>query len=75
MLLFLHSHIKRASKWLKLTIYVLQQRVAKAKQLLKQRDLPMVEIALMCGFSSQSAFSRTFSRCVGTSPRKYRQEL
>lgn len=55
--------------------YVLQQRVAKAKQLLKQRDLPMVKVALMCGFSSQSAFSRTFSRCVGTSPRKYRQEL
>ena len=36
---------------------------------------PLVEIALMCGFSSQSAFSRTFSRCVGTSPRKSRQEL
>lgn len=55
--------------------YVLQQRIEKAKQLLKQNKLPLKEVALRCGFCDQSAFSRTFKKCVGTTPKKYRQEL
>ena len=55
--------------------YVIQQRVAKAKQLLKQQNLPLVEIALSCGFSSQSAFNRTFKKSVGTTPSEYRRQL
>lgn len=55
--------------------YVLQQRIEKSKQLLKQDVLPLVEIALICGFSSQSAFSRTFRKCVGTTPKTYRQQI
>ena len=54
--------------------YVIQQRVERAKQLLKQ-DLPLAEIALECGFSDQSALSRTFGKCVGTTPKDYRQQL
>lgn len=55
--------------------YVIQQRVARAKQLLKQDNLPLVEIALRCGFSSQSALSRTFHKLVGITPQKYRQQI
>ena len=54
--------------------YIIQQRVEKAKQLLKQ-DLPLVEVALECGFSSQSSLNRTFRKCVGTTPKGYRQKL
>ena len=54
--------------------YVIEQRVEKVKQLLKQ-DLPLIEIALECGFSDQSALSRTFRKCVGTTPRGYRRQL
>ncbi len=54
--------------------YVLQQRVEKAKQLLKQ-DLPLVEIALECGFCNQSALNRTFRKCVGTTLKGYRRQL
>lgn len=54
--------------------YIIQQRVERAKQLLKQ-DLSLVEVALECGFSSQSSFNRTFKKCVGTTPRGYRQKL
>lgn len=50
--------------------YVLQQRIKRAKQLLRQ-DLPLVEIALDCGFSSQSSFNRTFRKYVGATPRNY----
>ena len=55
--------------------YVIQQRIAKAKRLLKQQDLSLVDVALACGFVSQSAFNRTFKQHVGTTPRKYRLEL
>lgn len=55
--------------------YVIQQRIEKAKVLLQQHYLPLVEIALSCGFSSQSALSRTFRKCVGTTPRSYRRQL
>lgn len=54
--------------------YIIQQRISKAKQLLKQ-DLPLVEIALSCGFANQSAFNKTFRKCMGTTPRKYRLEI
>ena len=55
--------------------YVIQQRVERAKQLLKQHNLPLAEIALECGFSDQSALSRTFGKCVGTTPKDYRRQL
>lgn len=47
-------------------------RVKKARQLLRMR-MPISEIALACGFSDQSHFTRVFSKLVGTSPARYRQ--
>ena len=55
--------------------YIVRQRVEKAKQLLKHQELPLIEVALCCGFSDQSAFNRTFRKCMGTTPRKYRLEI
>ena len=55
--------------------YVIQQRVVKAKQLLKQKNLSLADIALECGFANQSTLTRTFKKCIGTTPGKYRQEL
>jgi AraC-like DNA-binding protein len=40
---------------------------------LRQRELPLSEIAFLLGYSELSAFSRAFSRWVGTSPRHYRE--
>ena len=54
--------------------YIIEQRVSKARQLLKH-DIPLVEIALSCGFANQSAFNKTFRKCMGTTPRKYRLEI
>jgi AraC family transcriptional regulator len=36
--------------------------------------LPLAEIALDCGFSEQSHFTRTFTRMVGTSPGEWRRQ-
>ena len=52
--------------------YIIQQRIAKAKKLLKQRKLSLVEVALECGFTSQSQMTQHFRRCVGLTPNVYR---
>jgi AraC family transcriptional regulator len=52
--------------------YVLQQRVEQAKQLLKETDLPIMDIALQCGFSSHSHLGKWFRQQTGLSPKIYR---
>lgn len=52
--------------------YLLQARIARAKQLLSNRALSVTEIALQTGFATPSHFSVTFRRIVGTTPRAYR---
>lgn len=42
---------------------------------LRQRDLPLSEIAFLLGYSELSAFSRAFSRWTGQPPRLYRLSL
>ncbi|WP_353475222.1 AraC family transcriptional regulator [Salipiger sp. H15] len=53
--------------------WLLSQRVERARRLLLTTDLPLVEIALTCGFSDQSHFTRIFKRLEGTSPGRWRQ--
>ncbi|MEM1255012.1 MAG: AraC family transcriptional regulator [Cyanobacteria bacterium P01_H01_bin.21] len=55
--------------------YVLQQRLEKAKQLLKQSNMSITNIALECGFNTSSQLSRHFRKIVGMSPQKYRQKV
>jgi AraC family transcriptional regulator len=52
--------------------YLLQQRVERAKQLLKQTDQSIVEIALECGFNSHSHLSKQFRQLTGMTPKAYR---
>lgn len=55
------------------TDYLTQYRVEKAKQLLASHSSS--EVAELCGFSSQSNFSRVFKEAVGISPTEYRKFL
>ncbi|MGF1492834.1 MAG: helix-turn-helix domain-containing protein [Microcoleaceae cyanobacterium] len=55
--------------------YISQQRVERAKQLLRQTDLMIAEVALRCGFSSQSSFSTAFRKVVSMTPGAYRKSL
>lgn len=52
--------------------YLLQQRVERAKQLLKSK-LAIAEIALECGFNSQSHFGKSFRELTGITPGTYRR--
>jgi AraC family transcriptional regulator len=53
--------------------YVLARRIERAKELLRNTELPVVDVALASGFSSQSHLSYWFQRYLGVSPAAYRQ--
>lgn len=54
--------------------YVIRARIARAREMLRRRNVPQKVIALECGFSDQSHFSRTFRKITGVSPRRYQNE-
>lgn len=53
--------------------YLLRWRMELAKELLRQGDLPVSEIAESIGYGSSSTFGVAFGRYVGQSPSKYRR--
>jgi AraC family transcriptional regulator len=52
--------------------YLLQQRIERAKHLLKQTDQSIMEIAFSCGFNSHSHLSKQFRQFTGMTPKAYR---
>lgn len=55
--------------------YVLQQRIKKAQNLIKNSTLSLVDIAYESGFSSQSQMTHHFRKAVGVTPKVYRNKL
>jgi AraC-like DNA-binding protein len=55
--------------------YVQELRLRKARSLLADRRLSVLEVALDCGFGSSQYFSRVFRRAVGMSPGQFRELL
>src|SRR6266576_1103784 len=52
--------------------YMTKQRIARAKKMLSDTDLPIADIALRAGFVSQSHFTTTFRKLVWTTPKAFR---
>jgi AraC-like DNA-binding protein len=52
--------------------YLVEQRIARAKELLRGSDLSVTEICAAVGFESLGSFSTLFRRVAGLSPRAYR---
>ncbi|SIS55647.1 GlxA family transcriptional regulator [Neptunomonas antarctica] len=55
--------------------YYLKLRLDRARQLLKQSSLSIVEISAACGFVSTPHFSRCYRKHIGTSPRDERKGI
>lgn len=55
--------------------YVLRCRVDRAKRLLTDKRLPLVEVGLCCGFQNQSHFTTLFHRLTGVTPNTYREGM
>jgi AraC-like DNA-binding protein len=54
--------------------YVLRKRVERARLLLEQPNLPLVEVAFATGFANQSHLTQQFRRQFGVTPSVYRRE-
>jgi AraC family transcriptional regulator len=55
--------------------YILQRRIRRARDLLRDSKYSVAEIAYDLGFSSQSHFSTVFRAFVGDSPARFRQRV
>ena len=55
--------------------YVTTQRIQLAKSRLAYTDQTLAQVAMDCGFSSQSYFTRCFSRETGKTPLQYRKDM
>jgi AraC family transcriptional regulator len=53
--------------------FVLRRRVARARALLRETNLPVPLVASKCGFNNPVHFARAFARLVGTTPLRFRQ--
>lgn len=52
--------------------YLSQVRINRAKEYLTESDLPVTEIAYLCGFSSIKTFNRLFKSFTGVCPSTFR---
>jgi PAS domain S-box-containing protein len=55
--------------------YLVKVRIDSACDRLSNTKEPISQIALSCGYSDQSAFSRQFKQAVGISPLAYRKKI
>lgn len=54
--------------------WLISCRIDLAEQMLRDPDIPLVEVALACGFGNQSHFSIAFKARNGSSPGRWRRE-
>jgi len=55
--------------------FVLRQRLARARAMLRAPDARVLDVAVACGFKTQQHFAQVFRDVWGVSPTEYRQDL
>lgn len=55
-------------------VYVVEARISRARDLLRETDLSLVDVALAVGFTSQSCLNVAFRQHAKTTPGRYRAE-
>lgn len=55
--------------------FVLRCRVERAKEMLRERESRVLDVAVACGFKTQQHFARIFRQLYGTSPTEFRNEF
>lgn len=53
--------------------FVMDYRVEQAKKMLRDRERPLIDVALASGFADQPHFTRIFKRLTGQTPGEWRQ--
>lgn len=55
--------------------FVVERRINRAKQLLRNEELALKEVAALCGFSDQAHMTRMFKSKLGVTPGQYRNKM
>jgi len=53
--------------------WLLQRRIDRARELLRDRSLSLADAAIACGFANQAHFTKVFTRLAGASPGRWRR--
>jgi AraC family transcriptional regulator len=69
------SRVFRSTLGITYSQYVLNARLDQAKRLLMTTDIPICEVALICGLADQSHLTRAFSKAVGVPPSLWRRRF
>ena len=56
------------------TEYLNEVRIKRSRELLKDTDMEILDIALFVGYEDQSYFTKVFKKITGNTPRKFRKE-
>lgn len=54
--------------------YLTMLRIQRARELLRESNLPLYEVANRVGYESDLAFTKTFKKYTGTTPTRYRKQ-
>jgi|GEM_PF-5449662 len=54
--------------------YLIRYRLLRAQEMLVESDIPVIEVAMVCGFNSVNYFNRVFKKITGYTPRAYRKK-
>ena len=71
------SHLSRSFKSVTnmgINEYITYVRLTNAEKLLKEKDLPITDVAGKCGFNDSNYFSTVFKKAKGTTPLKFSHE-
>lgn len=55
--------------------FLIKFRIDRAKEMLADSELPLIDVGLQSGFSHQSHFTRLFRKLTGTTPLTYRMSF
>ena len=72
---FYLNEIFKKNEGITLHKYLIQQRLIKAYELISTTQMPLIDIADICGFSSQSHFSSVFKNTYRITPGKLRRQI
>ena len=67
------AHLFSQQLHLRMSKYIAQRRIDRAKNLLLDTDWQIKRVALECGFANPDWFSHTFHEHSGVTPTEYRQ--
>ena len=54
--------------------YLMLHRIRRAENLVQRTTRPLVDVAMECGFASQSHMTAQFKKLLGATPARYRQD-